>query len=336
MPVASHEDSPPPPGTRPPPEPGNTALPADPAPPEAPVRHASVLLEESSALLGLRPGDTAVDATLGAGGHAERMLRGVAPGGRVIGLDVDPEALALARERLSAPAAAAGVRLDLVQANFRDLARVLAALSPTPPAPRGILADLGVSSMQLDRPERGFSFRSDAPLDMRMDPTLPETAAGWLRAREELEIADALYHLGGERGSRRIARRIVEAREAGQPVETTGQLERLVRSALRIRGHRRVHPATRTFQALRMALNRELEALEAFLAAAPECLASGGVLAVLAFHSGEDRFVKQAFKACAQSGRFQRVTKSVLRPSLAERSVNRRARSAKLRALRRL
>ena len=299
------------------------------------VLHRSVLPREVLELLSLRPGDLCVDATLGNGGHAEEALRALAPGGLLLGLDVDPEALAGARKRLEPLAAELHVQLELEQANFRELAGVLSARAPGR-APRGILADLGVSSMQLDRPARGFSFRYDAPLDMRMDPRLPETGADLLRELPEEALADLIYTLGEERASRRIARRIVAARDCGAPIATTGQLERLVRSALHVRGHRRIHPATRTFMALRMAVNRELEALEAFLESAPECLAQGGVLAILAFHSGEDRMVKRKFKALASTGRFQGMRKSAVRPQEDEARANPRSRSARLRGLQRL
>ncbi len=187
--------------------------------------------------------------------------------------------------------------------------------------------------MQLNEPARGFSFKYDAPLDMRMDPTLPYSAADLLEDLPETELADLIFHLGGERGSRRIASRIVRDRESGKPVKTTSQLESLVRSALRIRGHRRIHPATKTFQALRMAVNREIESLKGFLEAAPDLLAPGGILALISFHSGEDRLIKHRFKDLAKSGRFNILQKSVIRPSAEERQRNPRSRSAKFRGL---
>lgn len=309
--------------------------PSSEVPAGAPAPHWSVLAREAAELLALRAGDLSVDATVGAGGHAEAALRALAPHGCLVGLDVDPVALELSRARLAPLASQLNVRLELLQANFREVGAVLAERVPGW-APSGILADLGVSSMQLDDPARGFSFRHEAPLDMRMDPRLPCTAAELLRNLPETELADLIYKLGEERGSRRIARRMVEARERGAPVETTAQLERLVRSALQVRGHRRIHPATRTFMALRMAVNAELEALEAFLEAAPECLAPGGRLVVLAFHSAEDRKVKHGFKALAATGRFQVIGASVLRPGREECRANPRSRSARLRGLRRI
>jgi 16S rRNA (cytosine1402-N4)-methyltransferase len=228
------------------------------------------------------------------------------------------------------------VQLDLVRSNFRELPAVLAQGALGPRAPQAVLADLGVSSMQLDRPERGFSFRHDAPLDLRMDPLLPRTGADLLRELSERELADLLYRLSDERGARRIARCIVQARERGEAITTTEQLARLVLRALKVRGHARIHPATRTFQALRVAVNQDLQALEIFLGAAPESLAPGGVLAIISFHSGEDRLVKHRFKALAATGRFQLVRKSVLRPVPEEQRENPRSRSARLRALRRM
>lgn len=292
--------------------------------------HQSVLLAESIQLLNPQPGRVVVDCTLGAGGHSAAIIPRLSPGGRLIGLDVDPEALGLARERLEPLARDAGVKLDLIQANFRTLKHVLDTLGIA--AVDGILADLGVSSMQFDRPERGFSFRFDHPLDMRMDPTLPETAADLLLNRSEEELADILYQLGEEHKSRRIARAIVRQRESS-PIATTGQLEELVRHALRVRGHRRIHPATKTFQALRLAVNQEIDALDEFLTAAPELLAPSGTLAVITFHSLEDRPVKQRFKALDVSGRFQQLVKFVA-PNDAELESNPRSRSAKVRAIR--
>ncbi len=302
--------------------------------PSPALPHTSVLADETLREFQLRPGDLAVDATLGAGGHAEGLLRAISPGGCLIGLDVDPDALNLARERLAPRAIEHQVRLELVKSNFRHLATRLNTLSPNQP-PRAILADLGVSSMQFDRPERGFSFRYDAPLDMRMDPESPRTGAGLLRDLSEEDLADILYHLGGEHGARRIARAIVENRRRGDPVLTTGQLESLVRRVLKVRGHAHIHPATRTFQALRMAVNEELETLSEFLEIAPALLAPEGTLAIISFHSGEDRIVKQAFKKWASTGRFHLLHKSVVRPEFAETRRNPRSRSAKLRALRR-
>lgn len=301
---------------------------------DAPSPHASVLLEETLAALKLphgarAPGQCIVDATLGAGGHSSAIIERLAPGGRLVGIDTDTDALAIARARLEPLAAKFDVRLDLIHGNFSRIKGILAELDA--PAPTGVIADIGVSSMQLDSPGRGFSFRSDEPLDMRMDRSQPQTAAGILRSSSEIEIADILFHFGEEHKSRKIARAIVAARKSA-PIETTGQLEELVRRALRIRGHRRIHPATKTFQALRIAVNRELEALDIFLSDAPALLTNGGVLALITFHSLEDRRVKLAFKALTATGRFKQQAKFVA-PSAAEEAANPRSRSAKLRAV---
>ena len=289
--------------------------------------HSSVLLNESMTLLAPSPGQCFADCTLGAGGHSEALIRAIAPNGRLIGLDVDPQALELARVHLTPLAEALRVRLDLIQANFSQLGSILDV------HPHGILADLGVSSMQLNQPNRGFSFRFDQPLDMRMDPTLSITAADILRDYSEEQIADIIYQFGEEHKSRRIARAIVYQRKT-TPINTTGQLEQLVRRALRVRERRRIHPATKTFQALRLAVNREMECLAAFLKTAPELLAPGGSLAMITFHSLEDRQVKQHYKALAQTGRFQQTVKFV-RPGPEELLQNPRSRSAKLRVVKR-
>ena len=296
----------------------------------APPGHQSVLLNETIDLLDPRPGQCFVDCTLGPGGHSAALIQRLKPGGRLIGLDVDPQALAAARARLVPLAAANAVQLDILQANFARLDEMLRALNA--PRPHGVLLDLGVSAIQLDTPERGFSFRFDQRLDMRMDPAGPLTAADILREYSEERLAGLLFRLGEEHGARRIARAIVQARRAA-PLLTTGQLEQLVRRALRVREHRRLHPATKTFQALRLEVNRELESLAAFLADAPELLAPGGTLAIITFHSLEDRLVKQRLKALAATGRFTLVVKFV-RPGAEELRANPRSRSAKLRALR--
>jgi 16S rRNA (cytosine1402-N4)-methyltransferase len=198
----------------------------------------------------------------------------------------------------------------------------------------GVLADLGVSSMQLDAEGRGFSFRRDEPLDMRMDPTAGETAADLLAHVPETELANVIFQFGEERHSRRIARALVTARER-TPLTTTGQVAEIVRRALRKKGWQRIDPATRTFQALRIWVNRELDGLDAFLVVATERLAVGGRLAVIAFHSLEDRIVKHTFRAIASTGPFEIVTKRPVTPSEKELTDNPRARSAKLRVLHR-
>lgn len=294
--------------------------------------HASVLLNESLAALALKPGQCALDATLGAGGHSAAILDYIKPGGTLIGIDTDASALEISRDRLTSLAKNNSVALHLVHSNFSRIAEILRELSA--PAPDAILADLGVSSMQFDDASRGFSFRSDEALDMRMDRSQGRTAADILRESDETEIADILFHFGDEHKSRRIARAIVNERRTS-PVDTTGKLEALVRRALRVRERRRIHPATKTFQALRIAVNGELEALDEFLRIAPELLAPGGALAIISFHSLEDRRVKQAFKALCATSRFYQEQKKI-RPNAEEEESNSRSRSAIMRVIRKI
>jgi len=277
------------------------------------VDHISVLAAESVAALALRPDGTYVDATFGAGGHSGRILAALGPSGRLVAIDADPGA----RTR-----AFADPRFTLVHANFRDLASVLDGLSL--PAVDGILYDLGVSSMQFDEGERGFSFREAAPLDMRLDPTRGESAAEFIARVDETELADAIFRFGDERNSRRIARAI----KARMPRDTM-ELAAVVSGAVHVRGKReRIHPATRTFQALRIAVNDELGALEDSLDAAFERTREDGRIAVISFHSLEDRIVKQRFR---DDPRAVRVTRKPIVPGEAELAANPRARSAKLR-----
>ncbi len=244
--------------------------------------HTPVLFQFVIEALRPRSGGYYVDATVGAGGHAAGILEASAPDGRLLGLDVDPQALALARERL----APFGERAILRRASYTTLQEQLRALGW--PAVDGILLDLGVSSMQLDTPERGFSFRYDAPLDMRFDPEQPLTAADLVNSLPEGELADLLWRYGEERRARRVARAIV----AHRPITTTRQLAEIV-ARVTSSGRRGMHPATRTFQALRIAVNRELERVEQVLPQAVAALRPGGRLVVIAFHSLEDRIVKQ-------------------------------------------
>jgi 16S rRNA (cytosine1402-N4)-methyltransferase len=293
------------------------------------VSHEPVMVRE--VLEALRParGGLFVDCTVGFGGHAAAMLE--AGASRLIGLDRDRQALDGAAARL----AAFGSRVELVHADYRDLPAVLDARDVADVD--GILADLGVSSMQLDAPGRGFSFRRDEPLDMRMDQTAGETAADVLRSASEAELADVIYHYGEDRYARRIARALVYARER-EPIATTGQLAQVVRRAIPGHGHQRIDPATRTFQALRIRVNHELERLDGFLESAAARLRAGGRLAVIAFHSLEDRVVKHTFRALAPAGAlaFRLVTRKPAVPTDEERASNPRARSAKLRAIERL
>lgn len=295
---------------------------APPEPPEAP--HVPVLRAEVLAALDPSEGKVFIDATLGAGGHSEAILR--VSGTKVIGLDRDPSALALASERLER----FGGRFRAVKAEFGEVERVLADLGLA--KVDGILADVGVSSMQLDQPERGMSFRHDGPLDMRMDPTSGETALELIGCMSDDDLADVIFKLGEERRSRRIARCIKQA-YAANDLATTTDLRRAVIRAVgpaRIGG---VDPATRTFQALRIAVNGELEQLSALLESAPRALVAGGVLAVISFHSLEDRLVKRAFQ---DRDKWQALSKKPITATENELARNPRSRSAKLRAARTL
>ena len=290
--------------------------------------HEPVLTAEAMALLAAERGGLFVDCTVGLGGHTQALLE--AGASKVLGLDRDRDALRMAGERLNA----FGERVELVHADYRDLPRVLDERGVAGVA--GALADLGVSSMQLDAEGRGFSFRRDEPLDMRMDQSQGPTAADLLRQAGEEELANVIFEHGEERYSRRIARAIVAARRTTE-IATTGQLAQLVRRAVPHRGYQRIDPATRTFQALRIWVNRELEQLDEFLGTACSRLRTGARLVVTTFHSLEDRIVKHAFRALAQGrAALQVLTKRPIVPGDAEIERNPRARSAKLRAIERL
>ena len=290
--------------------------------------HEPVMTAEAIALLAPSRGGLFVDCTVGLGGHTRALLE--AGASKVLGLDRDLDALQIARERLEA----FGDRVELVHADYRDLPRVLDDRGVA--GINGALADLGVSSMQLDAEGRGFSFRRDEPLDMRMDRTQGPTAADLLSDAGEEELANIIFQHGEERFSRRIARAIVEARRTSR-ITTTGQLAQLVRRAVPKRGYQRIDPATRTFQALRIWVNRELDQLDAFLANACSRLLVNARLAVITFHSLEDRIVKHAFRARAQGGLSLHIlTTRPMVPGDAELDRNPRARSAKLRAIERL
>lgn len=294
--------------------------------------------------LNVRADGTYLDATFGRGGHARLVLDRLGDRGLLIALDADPEAIAFGeREFKNDP------RLRLVRCNFRDLGAVVADLAPEAGVD-GILMDLGVSSPQLDSPERGFSFRHDGPLDMRLDPEAGASAADWLAEVEEDRLVEVLFQLGEEKFSRRIARAIVEAR-ASTPIRTTAALAALVEKAVPSGAARasRIHPATRTFQAIRIAVNAELEALDEALQAAIDSLAPGGRLVVISFHSLEDRRVKRAVREASTappasrrmpsapsfSPRLKTIGKLV-RPNAQEESNNPRARSARMRVAERL
>ncbi|MDR5708407.1 MAG: 16S rRNA (cytosine(1402)-N(4))-methyltransferase RsmH [Armatimonadota bacterium] len=286
--------------------------------------HVPVLLHEVLLWLDPRPGGLYVDATVGTGGHAEAILERILPGGRLVGLDRDPEALVVARERLER----FGSAVQLVQANFADLQQVLRNLGIE--RVRGVLLDLGVSQLQLAAPHRGFSFRLPGPLDMRMDPTSPVTAADLVNRLPERELAELLRRYGEEPFAARIAREIVRRR----PLSTTQELrEAVLRAVPRSAWPRRVDVATRTFQALRIAVNRELEALERALPQAVEVLNPGGRLVVISFHSLEDRIVKHALRGAKH---LRVLTPKPVRPSPEEVRRNPHARSARLRAAERI
>ncbi len=292
--------------------------------PSSPLSHTPVLVEEVLRFLQPRPGGVYVDATVGTGGHAERILQLSSPDGRVVGIDRDAQALEVASRRL----AVFGDRVRLLRGDFAAL-EALARQAGAVPAD-GVLMDLGVSSLQLSKPERGFSFQEEGPLDMRMDPSQPQTAADLVNTLSEAELAELLRRYGEEPFARRIARAIVRHR----PLRTTTELVEVVRRAVpRHAWPRRIHVATRTFQALRIATNRELEALEQALRQLPEVLGPGGRAVVVAFHSLEDRIVKRAFNS---DPRLRPLVRKPLRPSPQEVARNPRARSARLRAAERV
>ncbi|MCB9135223.1 MAG: 16S rRNA (cytosine(1402)-N(4))-methyltransferase RsmH [Anaerolineales bacterium] len=302
--------------------------------------HQSVLFQDIIHALQPQSEGKYVDGTVGAGGHAAGILEASAPDGLLLGLDVDPQALALARTRL----APFGPRAMVIHASYTTLPEQLACLGWD--AVNGIVLDLGVSSMQLDTGSRGFSFREDAPLDMRFDPTRPDsrTAADLVNTLSERDLADLIFRYGEERHSRRIAHALVQAR----PLHTTGQLAQIVARVVHGGDH---HPAPRTFQALRIAVNGELEAVETVLPLAMQCLVPGGRLAVIAFHSLEDRIVKEYFRresrdclcpprqpvcTCGHKASLREITRKPMQATEEEIHANPRARSARLRVAEKL
>ena len=306
----------------------------------APWPHRTVLLHEAIDSLVTSPSGTYVDGTFGRGGHARLLLQRLAPTGRLVALDRDPEAVAAAT---SAELGIEDARFSIHHANFNELAQVLASLGIS--AVDGILLDLGVSSPQIDNPARGFSFRFDGPLDMRMDPTRGESAADFLARADERQIAEVIRDYGEERFAVSIAKALVARRESGNPVRTTAELSQLVARSVRTREAGQ-DPATRTFQALRIFVNAELEALEQGLSAALELLKPQGRLAVIAFHSLEDRIVKtfivresksvfdrRAPFAAPKPVRLNAIDR--IKPSAAEIAANPRSRSAILRVAQR-
>ena len=289
--------------------------------------HEPVMVAEVLEHLDPARGGIFVDCTTGLGGHARALLDGGAS--RLIGLDRDRRALTYAEVALKPYRD----RTELVHSDYRGLEQVLDARGIA--TVDGVLADLGVSSMQLDEPGRGFSFRRDEPLDMRMDTDAGPTAAEAIAGADEKTLADAIYELGEERHARRIARALVDAR-ARAPIDRTGKLADIVRRAIPRKGYSRIDPATRTFQAIRIWVNRELEGLDRFLTRATERLGPGGRIVVITFHSLEDRIVKHTFRTLQASGKLTIRTKRPIVPSEAEIERNPRARSAKLRAAERL
>jgi len=279
-----------------------------------------------------KPGQTVVDCTLGLGGHAAQLLRRVTPGGRLVGIDLDPKHVELAREVLHS----VGGEFHLVNTNFAALPAVLAQAGVE--RVDGIVADLGVASPQIDDPSRGFSYRKPGPLDMRMDPTRGKPASQLVNTMGERELAEALRTLGDEDDADRIAELVVRRRQV-RPIETTEDLTSIVCEArdftLQRAAGAKLHPAARTFQALRMLVNRETANLERLLAVLPDCLTPGGVAAIISFHSGEDRRVKQAFREGLRAGVYDRISPDVIVADPQEQAENPRSRSAKLRWARR-
>jgi 16S rRNA (cytosine1402-N4)-methyltransferase len=273
-------------------------------------RHVPVLLNEALQYLAVKPGATVVDCTLGLAGHSAEIARRLGRSGKLIGFDRDPQAMELA-----------AAKLDEVRAELGSEAPQVGSVD-------ALLADFGVSSLQLDEATRGFSFMADGPLDMRMDTRRGDTAAQVVNEASERELADLIYEYGEERRSRRIARAIVR----GRPVTTTGQLAQIVRAAAPAMKQDRIHPATRTFQALRIYVNRELDEIRALMEAAPKLLKPSGRLAVISFHSLEDRIVKDSLREGAHKGIWNLLTKKPVTATGEEMDENPRSRSAKLRA----
>jgi 16S rRNA (cytosine1402-N4)-methyltransferase len=298
------------------------------------VRHVSVLLGPVIEALAPRPGQIYVDCTLGLGGHSSELLRRVGPGGKVIGIDFDPRNIEIARTRLAS--VDGGGSFEIFHNNFAALPTVLREAGVE--KVDGLVADLGVASPQIDDPDRGFSYRRPGPLDMRMDPTRGKPASELINRMSERELASALLELGDETDAKEIARLIVE-RRAERPITTTQDLMAIVCEArdftLQRAAGAKLHPAARTFQALRILVNRELANLDRLLAVLPDCLRPGGTAAIISFHSGEDRPVKKAFQEGFRAGVYSEITREPIVADEFEQRENPRARSAKLRWARR-
>jgi 16S rRNA (cytosine1402-N4)-methyltransferase len=308
---------------------------------ESSVYHEPVMLEEVLAALAVRAGGRYLDCTVDGGGHSEAIMRAASPGGALLGLDADPEAADMARRRL----ASFGDAVAIVNTNFRELDKVANARGFAPV--NGILFDLGLSSHQLAAASRGFSFRLHSPLDMRFSPDQEQTASYWVNEAPEVDLADLIWRFGEERQSRRIARTVVNSR----PLQTTDELAKAVEQAVGRRPGSQTHPATKTFQALRIAVNQELAILADALPRALGLLGFGSRLVVISYHSLEDRIVKQFIAResrdcicppeqpvciCGHKATLRPVTRGVLTPSPQEIDANPRSRSAKLRAAERL
>ncbi|HUX27599.1 MAG TPA: 16S rRNA (cytosine(1402)-N(4))-methyltransferase RsmH [Terracidiphilus sp.] len=289
-------------------------------------RHVPVLLNEAIEFLNVRAGGTYVDCTLGLAGHAAEITRRLGPDGRLIGFDRDPEALELAKARLARVCNELGSQAPVIKLVGEAFSSITRHIEPA--SVDGLLADFGVSSLQLDEAHRGFSFMADGPLDMRMDTRSGPTAEQVVNEASERELADLIYEYGEERRSRRIARAIVR----GRPVTTTGQLARIVATAAPAMKQDRIHPATRTFQALRIYVNRELDEIRALLEAAPTLLKPSGRLVVISFHSLEDRIAKDSLRDGGRQGIWEVLTKKPVTAGEEEMDRNPRSRSAKLRA----
>lgn len=290
------------------------------------VRHVPVLLNEAMDFLRMRPGGTYVDCTLGMGGHAEAIFQQLGPSGRLLGFDRDPEAMVLAKgrlERIRERIAGQAPQLELIGEAFSSISRHV-----VPSSIDGILADFGTSSLHFDEARRGFSFQAEGPLDMRMDTRSGPTAEQVVNEASERELADLIYEFGEERRSRTVARAIVR----GRPITTTRQLARIVASAVPPMKNSPIHPATRTFQALRIYVNRELDEIRALLEAAPRLLKPSGRLVVISFHSLEDRIAKDSLRDGAKQGIWTVLTKKPVTAGEEEIERNPRSRSAKMRA----
>jgi len=292
------------------------------------TRHVPVLLEDVLRVLDPRPGQVIVDCTLGLGGHSRAILERLGPTGKLIAIDFDPMNIALARQRLQG----IGSNFELFHNNFAALPTILAQVGAG--KVHGVLADLGVASPQIDDPERGFSYRRHGPLDMRMDPTRGQPASALINRLSERELAEAFLELGDETDAPRIAELIVERRQAN-PITMTEQLTSIICEArdftLARAAGAKLHPAARTFQALRILVNREMANLDRLLRVLPDCLAPGGAAAIISFHSGEDRRTKSAFREGLAAGIYRAISPDPIIADEAEQRLNPRSRSAKMR-----